>query len=54
MTSERFNVSYREIRQFWDINEVAKAGEWLDMQDDSEWLAAEESQIKAQGAKGRA
>jgi hypothetical protein len=32
--------------RYWDINDVMRANEWLDIQDDQEWLSNEE--MKAQ------
>ena len=42
---------YDEIRQFWDLNEVMRANEHLDIQDDAEWLQAEEVRRKAKTGK---
>ena len=37
---------YEEIRRFWDINDVMKANELLDIKDDAEWLAAKNPKAK--------
>ena len=37
--------------EYWDINEVMTANEWLDIQDDQEWLA--DMQAKADAKRGR-
>ncbi len=37
---------YDELRRFWDINEVLRANEHLDIQDDIEWLQSEEMRRK--------
>lgn len=51
---QRGVASYQELRTFWDINEVMRANELLDIQDDAEWLAAEEMRQKAgRGARRR-
>lgn len=42
---------YEEIMRFWDINEVIEANEWLDIQDDAEWLAGEEVRQKVKKVK---
>lgn len=34
---------YDELRRFWDLPEVMRANELLDIQDDVEWLAAEKT-----------
>ena len=36
--------------EYWDINEVMTANEWLDIQDDQEWLA--DLQAKADAKRG--
>ena len=33
-------VGLRELRTFWDLNEVMRANELLDIQEDAEWLAS--------------
>jgi hypothetical protein len=42
-------ASYEEIRRFWDICDVLRANEWLDIMDDSEWLAMKAAEQKAKG-----
>lgn len=42
-------ASYEEIRRFWDICDVLRANEWLDIMDDAEWLAAKAAEQKAKG-----
>jgi len=42
---------YDELRRFWDINEVVRANEHLDMQDDAEWLASEEARHKSKSRR---
>ena len=46
-------ASYQEVRTFWDINEVIRANELLDIHDDAEWLAAEEMRQKTKRASAR-
>ena len=36
--------------RFWNLNEVLDANEWLDIQDDAEWLANEEIRRKVKKA----
>jgi hypothetical protein len=36
--------------RYWDINEVMTANEWLDIQDDREWLHSMEEKAKAEAA----
>jgi hypothetical protein len=50
---QRGMAPYQEVRTFWDINEVMRANELLDIQDDAEWLAAEEVRRKSQSRAGR-
>jgi len=52
---QRGFATYKEIRTYWDLNEVMRANELLDIHDDAEWLAAEEARRKARrpGARGR-
>lgn len=33
--------------EFWDINDVMAANEWLDIHDDQEWLANLEAEAKS-------
>ena len=33
-------VRLEELRKFWDLNEVMRANELLDIQEDAEWLAS--------------
>ena len=40
-------ASYEEVRRYWDICDVLRANEWLDIMDDAEWDAAREAQRKA-------
>ena len=40
-------AGYKELRTYWDINEVVRANEHLDMQDDAEWLASEDARRKS-------
>lgn len=42
---------YDEIRRFWDINDVMRANEHLDIQDDAEWLAHQEMRRKLKAGK---
>jgi len=35
------------MKRFWDINEVMRANELIDIQQDVEWLANEKMQAKA-------
>lgn len=37
----------QEIRTYWDICDVLRANEWLDIMDDAEWLAAQAAEQKA-------
>lgn len=37
--------------EYWDINEVMTANEWLDIQDDQEWLADLQAKSDAKGRK---
>lgn len=46
-------ASYEEIRRYWDLHEVLRANELLDVQDDAEWLAHEEARLKAKRGSGR-
>ena len=39
-------VRLKELRTFWDINDVMRANEILDIQQDVEWLAAEKMNAK--------
>ena len=39
LTVEHKVARLEEIRQFWDINDVMRANELLDIQQDAEWLA---------------
>lgn len=52
---QRGFATYKEVRTFWDINEVTRANELIDVTDDAEWLAAEEAKQKSQrrSARGR-
>ena len=50
---QRGLASYEEIRTFWDINEVMRANELLDIHDDAEWMAAEEAKRKARSPSAR-
>lgn len=50
---QRNIASYQEVRSFWDLNEVMRANEHLDISDDAEWLAAEEMRSKAKRQTGR-
>lgn len=34
-------ATYREIMEFWDLNEVLLANELLDIQEDIEWYEVE-------------
>lgn len=49
---QRKIASYQEVRTFWDINDVMRANEHLDIQDDAEWLASEEARAKARRQTG--
>lgn len=42
-------ATYQEIMTYWDLYEVLETNEWLDMQDDAEWLAGEEMRRKMKG-----
>lgn len=39
-------ASYSDIMSFWDLNEVMTANEWLDIQDDQEWLNHQQQKAK--------
>lgn len=39
-------ATWRELRTFWDINEVWEANELLNIQADAEWLAEREMRNK--------
>lgn len=39
-------AGYKEIRTFWDLNEVMRANELLDIQDDIAWLDSQEMMRK--------
>jgi hypothetical protein len=41
----------REIREFWDINDVVRQNEILTIQDDLEWWAGEEMRRSAKTGK---
>lgn len=40
-------ASLSEIMTFWDINEVMRANEILDIQEDVEWLSDERAKAQA-------
>lgn len=39
--------------EYWDINEVMTANEWLDIRDDQEWLANLEAEQRSKSGGGR-
>jgi len=46
-------ATYEEIRRYWDLNEVVRANEMLDVQDDGEWFSHEEARVKARRPRRR-
>jgi len=44
---------YDEIMRYWDLDEVMEANEMLDIEDDAEWLSAEEARAKVKSAGRR-
>ena len=37
-------ATLQEIQTFWDLHDVVRATEWLDMMDDAEYLAMKKAQ----------
>jgi hypothetical protein len=49
----RHIATYEEIRRYWDLNEVMRANELLDVQDDAEWMAHEDARAKSKRGRRR-
>ena len=41
-------ATLEEIRRYWCLRDVIRANEFLDVQDDSEWLAHDDARRRAQ------